>query len=127
MDSKPSEKTTSVESSGMRVVALLALIPGYCVQFLLDGQLFTHAVIGIVCGLVAVVSGLGSRKGDARHRSVGLILAGFGLVLALWCVVSLPSAYKFQERFNNRGREYREQNEKEQTPLSDVLRWRVNV
>jgi hypothetical protein len=35
-------------------------------------------------------------------------MAGLGVVLAIFCVVQLPSAYKFQAFFNERSRQARE-------------------
>ena len=92
----------------MRVVALLALIFGFMAQFLLNGQVFTHAVFGVVCGVAALVCGLASACRDRPHRWEGRIMAGLGLALGLWCVVMLPSAYPRQQQFNRR----REQRQK---------------
>jgi len=89
----------------MRVIALLSLLFGFMAQMLLDGQTFTHAVFGIVCGAVAVACGLGSARKDrlnATCRWEGRIMAGLGLVLTVVCVVMLPSAYKFQKKFNDK-------------------------
>jgi hypothetical protein len=48
----------------MRVIALLALIFGFMAQLLLDGQTFSHAVFGIICGIAAVMGGLVSARKD---------------------------------------------------------------
>src|SRR4051794_23611481 len=101
----------------MRVVALLALIFGFMMQMLLDGQVFTHAVFGIVCGVAAVACGLASARKDRPYRWEGRIMAGLGFALGVWCIVMLPSTYHQQERFNDRSRKYREKMERQnQTP-----------
>jgi len=84
----------------MRVAALLCLILGFVIQGLLDGQTFTHAVLGIVFGAVAVACGLASARNDPPHRLEGYIMAFMGLALGIWCIIMLPSAYRFQEHFN---------------------------
>jgi hypothetical protein len=127
MSDKAALGTRDIGDSGLRVVAIIALLFGYGEQPLLDGQLFSHAVVGIFCGLVAVGCGIGSLRSDSQSRTVGMSLAGLGLLLAAWCLISLPSAYRFQEQFNNRRREYREQMEKERTQPSDVFRWPLTV
>ncbi len=101
----------------MRVIALLALIFGFTMQMLLDGQVFTHAVFGIACGVAAVVCGLAASRKDRRYRWEGWIMAGLGFALGVWCMVMLPSSYQRQERFNDRTRKYREKMERQnQTP-----------
>ena len=99
----------------VRVVALLALLFGFMTQMLLDGQTFTHAVFGIVCGVVAVACGLYSARTDRPNRWEGRIMAGLGLALGIWCIVMLPSAYRLQEKFNGR-REQRQKMEEKNKP-----------
>jgi hypothetical protein len=89
----------------MRVIALLALIFGFMAQGILDGQTFTHAVLGVVCGVTALVCGLAAARRDPPHRWIGRIMAGLGFALGVWCVVMLPSSYRFQEKFNGRREE----------------------
>jgi hypothetical protein len=103
----------------MRVIALLSLIFGFMAQLLLDGQTFSHAVFGIICGIAAVMGGLVSARkdyADEGRRWLGRIMAGLGLVLALFCIVQLPSAYQFQAKFNERSRKAREMREAKPTP-----------
>jgi len=91
----------------MRVVALLSLLFGFMAQMLLDGQTFTHAVLGIACGATAILFGLASAWKDnsgSTRRWEGRIMAALGLVLAVFCVVQLPSAYRFQTKFNERSK-----------------------
>jgi hypothetical protein len=91
----------------MRVIALLSLFFGVLAQLLLDGQTFTHAALGIICGAVAVACGLGSARrdrADATCRWEGRIMAGLGLMLGVFCIVQLPSAYRGQAKFNERSR-----------------------
>jgi len=88
----------------MKVIALLALLLGCLAQGLLDGQVFTHALLGIGCGVVAVLCGLRALRNDPARRRAALILAGLGVVLCLWCIVAIPSAYRFQEKFNSQRR-----------------------
>lgn len=89
----------------MRVIALLSLLFGFLAQALLDGQVFTHAIFGILCGIIAIASGLASARNDPPHRWVGRIMAGLGLPLIIWCAVMAPSAYQFQRQFNKRSRD----------------------
>jgi hypothetical protein len=103
----------------MRVIALLALLFGFMTGMILDGQTFSHAVLGIVCGIVAALSGLTSvRKdySDKGRRWLGRIMAGLGLALALFCAVQLPSAYRFQAKFNERSKKVREMKNTKPTP-----------
>ena len=82
----------------MRAIALLSLLFGFMGLMLLDGQTFTHAVTGVVCGVAAVLSGLASARkdyADEGRRWLGRIMAGAGFALALFCVIRLPSAYRF--------------------------------
>jgi len=97
----------------MRVIALLGLIFGFMMQMLLDGQIFTHAVIGIVCGVAAVGCGLASSRKHPRYRWEGWIMAGLGFALGVWCIVMLPHTYERQEKFNDRTRKYREKMERQ--------------
>ena len=97
----------------MRVIALLALVFGLMSQGLLDGQVFTHAVFGTICGIAAVVCGLASSRKDRQHRWEGWIMAGLGFALGVWCMVMLPSTYGQEQRFNERSRKHREQREKQ--------------
>jgi hypothetical protein len=43
-------------------------------------------------------------------------MAALGLVLALFCVVQLPSAYRFQTKFNERSKKAHEMRETKPTP-----------
>src|ERR1700734_3859613 len=103
----------------MRVIALLSLLFGGMAQLLLDGQTFSHAVFGIICGIAAVVGGLVSASKDYAHegrRWLGRIMAGLGLVLAIFCVVQLPSAYEFQAKFNEQIRKAHEMKKAKPSP-----------
>jgi hypothetical protein len=53
----------------MRAIALLAVIFEFMAQMILDGQTFTHAIFGIVCGVAAVLCGVILRRRDRRYRS----------------------------------------------------------
>ena len=99
----------------MRVIALLALLFGFMAQMLLDGQVFAHAVFGIACGIVAIGCGLVSARSQHRYRSEAWVLAALGFLLGVWCIVALPSAYRRQETFNSRSRDYREKIDRQQT------------
>ena len=99
----------------MRVIALLSLLFGFLGLMLLDGQTFTHAAMGVLFGAAAIVCGLGSARRDfakAAYRWEGRILAGLGLVLVVVCVVRIPSAYRFQAKFNERSRRQPEADQK---------------
>ena len=102
----------------MRVIALLSLIFGFMGMLLLDGQTFTHAVMGIIFGIAAVGGGLGSAckdYADEGRRWLGRVMAGLVLVLVLFCAVQLPSAYQQQTRFNDISRKAREMREAKPT------------
>ena len=86
----------------MRPAALLCLIIGILMQGLLDGQTFTHAVSGIVLGGIAIACGLASARKDPPHHWEGRIMAALGLALGVWCIIMLPSSYRFQKQFNDR-------------------------
>jgi hypothetical protein len=87
----------------MRVIALLALVFGFMMQLILDGQTFTHAVFGIVCGVAAFVCGLGAARKDPPNRWIGRIMAGFDFALGVWCGhasigISVSAEVQRQER-----------------------------
>ena len=86
----------------MRPVALLALVFGVLAQGILDGQTFTHAVFGVVCGFTAIGCGLESARKDRQRRLIGRVMAVLGIVLVFWCSILLPSAYRFQKKVNHR-------------------------
>jgi hypothetical protein len=92
----------------MRVIALLSLLSGSLGLLILDGQTFTHAVMGIVCGIAAGAAGWASARRDYPNRWEGRIMAALGLVLALGCVIQLPSAYRGQTKFNELSRKAHE-------------------
>jgi hypothetical protein len=97
----------------MSVIGFLALIFGFTGLMLLDGQTFSHAVMGIACGVAAIGSGLACSRKDyarGRRRWGGWVMAILGLGLAVFCVIQLPSAYRFQKQFNTRSKEYRGRN-----------------
>jgi hypothetical protein len=48
----------------MRVIALLSLLFGFTGLMLLDGQTFTHVVMGLILGVVAFACGFGSARRD---------------------------------------------------------------
>ena len=85
----------------VRVTATLALIIGFMMQPILDGQTFTHAVLGVVCGAAAIAGGVYIVRADRSNRREGWTIGGLGLVLGLWCLVMLPSAYRYQQKFND--------------------------
>ena len=91
----------------MRVIALLSLLFGFMAQTILDGQTFTHAVLGVVLGAVAGICGMVAARKDPPHRWEGWIMAVLGVVLGVWCIIMLPSAYRFQAQFNKRVEEIR--------------------
>ncbi|MDB6020093.1 MAG: hypothetical protein JWR19_4582 [Pedosphaera sp.] len=94
----------------VRVIALLSLFFGGIAQLLLDGQTFTHAVIGIGCGVVAAACGVSSVRSEgsnAAFRSEAIIMGILGLALAVFCVIQVPSAYQRQAKFNARSESQR--------------------
>lgn len=101
----------------MRVIALLCLVFGFVMQVLLDGQTFTYAVLGVILGAIAVACGLASVRKDPPHRFVGRFMAVLGFGLAVWCIIVLPSAYRFQQQFNHR-REQRQLEKDEAAPAN---------
>jgi hypothetical protein len=101
----------------MRVIALLSLLFGFLAQGLLDGQTFTHAALGIVFGVVAIACGLAAAREAHPHRWEGRIMAAFGLALGVWCIIMLPSAYRFQKQFNGVW-EQRKQKEEQSRPAN---------
>jgi hypothetical protein len=87
----------------MRVVALLSLLFGFMGLMILDGQPFSHAVMGIIFGVAAVGCGFGSARRDRANptcRWEGGIMGLLGLLLIVICALQLPSSYRTQKRFN---------------------------
>jgi len=76
-------------------------------QMLLDGQVFTHAVMGVVLGVGAVFAGRAAARRDPPHRWEGWIMSVLGGILVVFSVAALPSAYRFQKQFNGRVKEIR--------------------
>jgi hypothetical protein len=110
-----------MKSDFRRPIALLALLFGAMGLGLLDGQTFTHAVFGLIAGIVAVGCGLGSARkdyADEGRRWLGRIMAGAGVVLALVCIVRLPSAYRVQKKFNAMSKKAHEIRERTPTPTT---------
>jgi hypothetical protein len=98
----------------MRVIALVSLVFGFMGLLLLDGQTFSHAVMGVFCGAAAVGCGFGSARKDFSNvirRREGRVLGALGLVLVIICVVQLPSAYRFETKFNEISERSRRQHE----------------
>ena len=94
----------------MRVAALISFLFGLLGLMLLDGQVFTHAVLGIICGGVTIGCGLASAAKDRLSKArlwVGRGLAGLGVLLVALSIAQLPGAYEFQTRFNERSRGHR--------------------
>ena len=109
----------------MHALALLALMFGFTGMMLLDGQVFTHAMIGIVCGVVAVSCGVVLVRRGRESRFFGWLFAVLGLALTIWCGIESPSAYRFQEKFNGRREERRQKMERrEETPNHALQRTR---
>jgi hypothetical protein len=107
----------------MRVIAFLSLLFGFMGLVLLDGQTFTHAVMGIVFGAAAFGCGLRSARKDFSNvtcRWEGIVMAVLGLGLALLCVVQLPSAYRFQTKFNERSKSQQDRKPRSANPTGAV-------
>jgi ABC-type Mn2+/Zn2+ transport system permease subunit len=95
----------------MRIIALIALVSGVACGFILDGQVFNHAVIGLLCGVVATACAFGlarTRRMNGKSRTGVWIMACLGLAMVAICLLSLPSAYRSQEKFNKRLEEIRQ-------------------
>jgi len=98
----------------MRVIALLSLMFGFVGLMILDGQSFTHAVMGLIFGVAAFTCGFGSARRDHANltcRWEGRIMGALGWILIVVCVVQLPSSYRFQTRFNKTSADYRYAND----------------
>jgi hypothetical protein len=85
------------------IIVLLCLFVGITRLWLLNGQTFTNALIALPFFSAAVAL---SAASALRHRTPGYQRMAWGLVtmltaiLAIGILVSLPSAYRFQEGFN---------------------------
>lgn len=89
----------------MRAIALLELIIGFLAPLILDGQVFRHAVLGVVCVVIAFTGALLLRRGHSsnpQRKRGARIVAGCGVVLATVSLSNLPSAFHSQERFDDR-------------------------
>lgn len=83
------------------VAALLCLCVGFFGLFLLNGQKFTHSVIGMATGSVALLCGVFFGRCAPSRRSDGWVIAALGALLAISCAIQLPSSYAYQKRFND--------------------------
>jgi FtsH-binding integral membrane protein len=87
----------------MQVLAFLCLVFGFTAQLLLDGQVFSHVVFGIICGIASLLCGIGLVR---RHKLgkagqwEGWLFALPGLIMAVACLLMAPSAYEQEKRFN---------------------------
>jgi hypothetical protein len=106
----------------MRAVALPALVFGFMGTRLLDGQVFTHAVEGIMCGLVSFVCGVALARKGRDPRWTSWMIAALGLGLAIWCGIKSPAAYRSQQKFNDRSREHREKIQGQDQLTQELLR-----
>ncbi len=89
----------------MRIVAVVALIAGFSSGLILDGQAYDHTLFGLACGVVAIACALAAGRIQwlAMESAKGSwITGGFGLALAVLCLVGLPSAKQSQDKFNER-------------------------
>ena len=87
----------------MRVIALLCLLFGTLAPLILDGQQFTHTIFGIACGVAALICGLVSvsaKPNTPASRWEGRIMAGLGLLLAVFLSTQIESAKRIQTNFN---------------------------
>jgi hypothetical protein len=86
----------------MRVLAMLSLFFGFATQLIPAGQPLSSAVLGIVCGGIAIACGLRVARVERSTPRDGWILVVLGLALGLWCVIMVPSAYRYHEKINGR-------------------------
>ncbi|GEM_PF-2237784 len=89
----------------MRIIAAIALVSGFSCGLILDGQVFDHAVFGLGSGVVATACAFVlSRKYrmTGKPRTGARVMVCLGLVLVAICLLSLPTAYRSQEKFNQR-------------------------
>ena len=84
----------------MRIIALLTLILGFLAQLILDGQVFDHALFGVLCGLITFTCCIILLRKQSKWGIK--ILAGFGLLLLVLSLLNLPSTYRNQKQFNNK-------------------------
>ncbi len=108
----------------MHALALLALMFGFVGMMLLDGQVFTHAMLGIVCGVVAVSCGVVLVRRGSRSRFFGWLFAVLGLALTVWCGIETPSAYRYQQKFNDRREKRQMMERRDLTPNHALQRTR---
>jgi hypothetical protein len=104
----------------MRIIALFSLLFGFMAQLIVAGQPYFSAVFGIVCCVIAIGCGVGAARLDPPHRWEGRILAGLGLALGVWCIVLLPSAYRYEEKIKAR-RKQRQKMEEQSGPTNKAL------
>jgi len=104
-------RRTALVVSTLRITPVVALLSGLFSGLILDGQVFDHAVFGLACGRVATACGLalGRKYGRIGKPLMGAwIMAGLGLILAVVCLLGLPSAKLSQDKFNKRLEEIRQ-------------------
>lgn len=80
----------------MRVLALLSLVVGFCLQFLLNGQPYSNAWGGMLCGAIAATCGWIAARTDRERK----VFVGLGALLIVLCGVVMPGAWREQDRFN---------------------------
>ena len=85
------------------IIVLICLCVGVLPLLLLDGQTFTNALAALFFYLVAIVLcarfARDQRTPQGQKRAWRLATTLVAL-LALWILLTLPSAYRFQKRFN---------------------------
>jgi TRAP-type uncharacterized transport system fused permease subunit len=116
--SRPMWKIKAIRFA-VRGIALLCLFFGFTTLLIKDGQVFTHALLGIVCGIATVVCSLipvQNNYANGKGRWWGLVTAGLGVMLVLSCAIALPWAYRFQTECNDLSKKCQERQQVEPMP-----------
>jgi hypothetical protein len=89
-------------------VASFLLALGFAFPALLNGQTFSNGLVGLACAATAVGLVLNDGQGHGTsHRFARRVVVVLGSLLAVLLVAQLPSAYRFQVKFNQKRQELR--------------------
>jgi hypothetical protein len=91
------------------LTTVLLLFMGCCFLLLLNGQVFTNALIflgfGAVSGLLWCRLVLGTKHQGYQRLAFGVIVGHIVVMTAL--MIGLPAKYRWQQEFNNKVNELR--------------------
>jgi hypothetical protein len=111
----------------MHAVAVLTLLFGFLGLMSLDGQVYTHAGMGVAFGGITLICAIGSLqkyRSQPSQRLVSVTLAVAGVILMFLSALQLPGAAHYQNEFNaHRARPKPELKIQQSTPKLTTIKY----